>query len=339
MKYIFGPVPSRRLGLSLGVDLVPFKVCSFDCVYCECGNTTVKTLERKEYVPADEVLKEFRNVLSKGLVADYITFSGFGEPTLNVKFGFTASEIKKLTAVKLALLTNASLFWDKTVREEVAFCDYVLPSLDSAIEETFRRINRPCEGLKIEDIIEGLKAFREEYPDKKMAIEVLFVEGFNNNERELLALKDAFDYINPHEIHLNTVVRPPAESVRPVEKKFLEKAKSVLGERAVIVGEPHIERKINESKIEEAIIDTLKRRPLKASDIAELLKEDIRVVDKCIVHLKEKGIIKEVIFDGTIFYSIRGEEDEKAVDNATVNISSCGFCSGEEKGDNGDCSC
>jgi len=339
MKYIFGPVPSRRLGLSLGVDLVPFKVCSFDCVYCECGSTTVKTLERREYVPAEEVLAELKRVLDGGFFADYITFSGFGEPTLNVRFGFVASEIKKLTSTRLALLTNASLFRDREVRREAALCDYILPSLDSAVEETFRRINKPCEGVRVEDIVEGLKAFRTEYPHRKMAVEVLFVKGYNTSDEELSALKDALEYICPDEIHLNTVVRPPAEAVFPVDRAFLEKARAFFGEKAVIVGEAHIDKKTEMPGLEEAILDTIKRRPLTASDIAELLKEDIRVVDKCIARLKAEGKVREVLFGNNIFYAVREEGDEKTVDSADADVSPCGFRSGEKKGDNGNSAC
>lgn len=158
-KYLFGPVPSRRLGLSLGVDLVPHKVCSFDCVYCECGRTTCHTVERKEYVLVSEVLRELEEFMQDPLPFHYITFSGFGEPLLNKGFKRVAEWIKEHVDRPLALLTNSSLLIYPEVRKEASLCDLILPSLDAVSQDVFERINRPVKGLKARDIVEALRLF------------------------------------------------------------------------------------------------------------------------------------------------------------------------------------
>ncbi len=336
MKYIFGPVLSRRLGLSLGVDLVPFKVCSFDCVYCECGRTTLKTMERKEYVPAKEVLIELKAFLEKDIYVDFITFSGFGEPTLNIKFGDIASEIKKISGNKLALITNASLFNLKDVRKEASLCDVVLPSLDTAINETFRRINRPCEGINVEDLIQGLKSFRDEYSETKMALEILFVRGFNDSEKELEALKEAVEYIDPHEVHLNTVVRPPAEDVYGVSEEFLKYALKVLGEKARIVGVSHLKER-NCEALFQAIIEAIKRRPMTIGEIADLLGEDERIVGKYLIDLEVLGKVQKINHSGKIYYRGKNHEEDNSHFNADVS-SNCS-CPSKKEGYNGGGSC
>jgi len=149
-KYIFGPVASRRLGLSLGVDIVPAKVCSLDCIYCQVGRTTKKTVKRREYVPIRKVLAELKARLDKGLRADYITISGSGEPTLNSKIGVLIDRIKKITDIPVAIMTNGTLLYMADVRRDCRKADVVLPSLDAADEETFEKINRPNRNISIE---------------------------------------------------------------------------------------------------------------------------------------------------------------------------------------------
>jgi len=163
-KLIFGPVPSRRLGRSLGVDLVPYKVCSYDCIYCQVGKTTRKTATRDEYVPTDEVLAELAQVFEAGCECDYVTLSGSGEPTLHRDVGRIIARIKELTDTPVAVLTNGSLLSDPQVRKDLMQADLVVPSLDAADPETFEAINRPCAGLDFDAMVEGLAAFRREYP-------------------------------------------------------------------------------------------------------------------------------------------------------------------------------
>jgi wyosine [tRNA(Phe)-imidazoG37] synthetase (radical SAM superfamily) len=163
-KYIFGPVPSRRLGRSLGVDLVPYKTCTFDCIYCDLGRTTHKTVSRQSYVPPEEIqgeLELYLSVLDKK--PDYITLSGSGEPTLNTNVGEIIRKIKKITSTPAAVLTNGSLLSMDGVREDLSEADVVLPSLDAITPALFEYINRPHPSLGIEDIISGLIQFRKQY--------------------------------------------------------------------------------------------------------------------------------------------------------------------------------
>ena len=163
-KYLYGPVPSRRLGRSLGIDIVPPKICTLDCVYCQIGRTTQKTLERAEYVPVDEVAGEVKLRLAEGLEADFLTIGGSGEPTLNSRLGRLIDQIKGLTDIPVAVLTNGSLLYEEEVRQACAKADVVLPSLDAPDSETFEKVNRPQEGLGFDRFLGGLCEFRRPVP-------------------------------------------------------------------------------------------------------------------------------------------------------------------------------
>ena len=163
-KHLFGPVPSRRLGVSLGIDLVPHKTCTLDCVYCECGKTTNRTFERREYAPLDEILEELKNYMNENSEIDYITFSGSGEPTLHSGIGEIINFLKhNYPQYKVAVLTNGTLFYGKKLRDEVKSADLIIPSLDAASCEIFNKINRPYEKLNLDKIINGLIALRKEF--------------------------------------------------------------------------------------------------------------------------------------------------------------------------------
>lgn len=157
LQHVFGPVPSRRLGRSLGVDLVPFKTCTYDCIYCQVGRTTCKTMERKEWVPMDLVLDELEGKLA--CRPDYVTLSGSGEPTLHSRLGEIIEQIQAMTDVPVAVLTNGWLLWQPQVRAELALADMVLPSLDAGDPTKFNFINRPHPSLSFDRVVEGLIAF------------------------------------------------------------------------------------------------------------------------------------------------------------------------------------
>ena len=234
-NHIFGPVPSRRLGLSLGIDIVPMKTCSLSCIYCQVGKTPHTTISRQEYVSAREILTELEDLFNKGIRADWITFSGSGEPTLNSAIGEIITGIKALTNIPVCVITNGTLLWDTQVCRDVLESDAVMPSLDSAIEQTFHAICRPHPDLKIGKIIEGLVDFRKMYSGK-IWLEILLVEGINDSPEELEALCEAAMRISPDTIQLNTVVRPPAEiSAKPVSRERLEKIRDFFGVKAEII--------------------------------------------------------------------------------------------------------
>ena len=239
MKYIYGPVKSRRLGLSLGITVTPCKVCSFNCVYCQLGRTTLKTLEIKEYIKAEEIIRELniwlKNNPQAAQASNYITFSGAGEPTLNSKIGQLIAEIKKIMPVPIAVITNASLLNNPDVRKAVGLADLIVPSLDAATLEVFARINRPHESLRLDEIVRGLISLRKEFSGQ-IWLEVMLVRGINDDLRQIKKLREIIEKINPQKIQLNSPVRSTAEpNCLAVDKSKLEKIKEILGEKCEII--------------------------------------------------------------------------------------------------------
>ena len=239
MKYIYGPVKSRRLNLSLGITLTPYKICSFNCVYCQLGRTLDTTSERKEYIPIQEIIHELKlwlqNNIQEAGNLNYITLSGSGEPTLNIKIGQLILEIKKITTLPVAVITNASLLNLALVRQAVSYADLIIPSLDAVTPEIFTKINRPKEGINIEDIINGLIDLRKEFKGK-IWLEVMLIRGINDDLAHIRKLKDIIDRIKPDKIHLNSPARPTAEdNILGPDKKKLQKFKEILGEKCEII--------------------------------------------------------------------------------------------------------
>lgn len=223
-EYVFGPVPSRRLGRSLGVDLVPFKTCTYDCIYCQLGRTTQKTVTLQEFFPVTDVLAAVRNRLSTAPKPVYITLSGSGEPTLYSRIEEVIVGIKQLTNIPLAVLTNGSLFWQSEVRRALLQADLVIPSLDAGDADLFAYVNRPHPSLSFRQVTEGLIAFGKEYRGV-MCLEVVLLAGVTAIESEVRKLAQWIEQINPDNVQLNTVTRPPAEDfalpVTPEQKSRL----------------------------------------------------------------------------------------------------------------------
>ena len=316
-KYLYGPVPSRRLGLSCGIDIVPFKVCTLDCIYCQLGKTVHTTVERKEYIPVKPVLAESKEALAEGLQADYITIAGSGEPTLNSKLGEMIDGIKKLTNIPVAILTNGTLLYRQDVRDDCSKADVVMPSLDAGDEQTFQRINRPNGVINIEKLISGLIEFRKEFTGP-IWLEVFFVEGINTSDEQIAKIKDAIKLINPDKIHLNTAVRPTA--VLKITRLSAEKLRQIadqLGPKSEIVADfsPSTSSILNENKIEDvpghhavmnqktqALLSMLKRRPCSLKDICSGLGIHRNEAIKSISNLQNRGIIQTEDKDGTVFF-------------------------------------
>ena len=308
-KYLFGPVPSRRLGMSLGVDLVPHKICSLNCVYCECGRTTNLTIERKEYVLYDDVTKELKDYFDTHPAPDYITFSGSGEPTLNSRIGDVLQFIKlKKPEIPIAVLTNGTLFKDKQVRNELLTADIVLPSLDAASDLTFRKINRPFRELNIQDYIKGLQDFRNEYKGK-IWLEVLILPGYNDNTKELELLKEAFINIKPDIIQINTLDRPGAvDNIRSATKTELKQVADFWNlENVEIIAAAPERKDINSYRkdMETAILETIYRRPCTLYDLAKILGTHINEVNKYLDVLEADDKIKVVRQKRGLFYQIK----------------------------------
>ena len=293
---IFGPVPSRRLGYSLGIDPIPFKTCTLDCVYCQLGRTTNKTILRKEYVKVGEIVKNVKSVLSSGKAIDYLTFSGSGEPTLNSKIGEMIKTLKEFTSIPIAVLTNGTLLSLPLVREMLKLADVVIPSLDAATQEVFQRVNRPHSSLRIEEVINGIVEFRKVYSGK-IWLEVMLVKGVNDHQEELLAIKKAIGRINPNKVQLNTPVRPPAESwVKPLSDVELEKVKKFFGEETEIIAE--FKRKgiqAYSEDMEQEILALLLRRPVTVEEISATLGFHVNEIVKYLEVLEREGkvVMKE----------------------------------------------
>ena len=308
-KYLFGPVPSRRLGMSLGIDLIPHKICTLNCVYCECGPTTKLTLERKEYIPYNDVVKELNNYFSDNPDSDYITFSGSGEPTLNSRIGDVLRFIKlKKPDIPVAVLTNGTLFYQKQLRKELCDADLVLPSLDAASELSFQRINRPYHGLNIQEYIQGLQDFRNEYKGK-IWLEVLILPGYNDNSEDLKLLKKAFDKIQPDIIQLNTLDRPGTVSdIRAADRTELQQIADYWRlDNVEIIASASKRKDIKSYRedIETAILETIYRRPCTLNDLVKILGSHVNEINKYLDILEANNKIEPNRQERGLFYKIK----------------------------------
>lgn len=289
MPHIFGPVPSRRLGLSLGIDLIPAKTCSYDCLYCQVGRTTEKIVEPEAFVPVRDIMEELKERLKK-ISPDTITLSGSGEPTLYSHLARLISAIKETTDIRIAILTNGSLFWKEEVRAEVLGAHIIAPTLSTVFEETYRAIHRPHADIDLRMIIDGLKALRRDFRGL-IFLEVVLLAGFNDSDREIEGLKRVIREISPDRVQLNTVVRPPADSrALSLDSERLEEIKNFFGERAEIIADiaPEQRRQVFES-YEETILETARRRPMRAVDLANVLNLPLEEVEGLLEGLLGKG--------------------------------------------------
>ena len=303
MSSVFGPVPSRRLGFSLGVDLVPFKTCTLDCVYCQLGRTTRKTIRRRPYIPADRITAELKDTLARGQEIDYITLSGSGEPTLNSEMGRIIEEIKKISDTPVAVLTNGTLFALKSVRREACRADLVIPSLDAVSQDVFERINRPHLGLRIEEIIEGLKTFRTQFKGQ-IWLEVMLVKGINDGPDTIEPLRELIPELGCDRIQLNTVIRPPTEAyAQPLDDDEMAAIKRRLGETCEIISRATRRgQKAYKKDVEQQILGLLGRRPVTVRDISESLGLHENEVIKYLETLSKSGEVRTERFGGNTYY-------------------------------------
>jgi wyosine [tRNA(Phe)-imidazoG37] synthetase (radical SAM superfamily) len=235
MKYVFGPVSSKRLGQSLGVDLLPPKSCTWNCVYCQLGKTKAFVADRKEFFAREEVLEEIRQALAGTTSLDWITFVGSGETMLYKGIGWLIAEVKKLTSVPVAVITNGSLFYLPEVRRELLQADAVLPSLNAGSAALHEKIDRPAPGLTYQRHIEGLAAFRREYKGR-LWIEVMLLGGINDSDEALQELAAVLKEINPDMVHLVLPTRPaPEQEVHLPSSERIQRAITILSEVVTVV--------------------------------------------------------------------------------------------------------
>ncbi len=284
--YVFGPVPSRRLGISLGVDLTPTKTCSFDCLYCQLSRTRFHTAKRDRFCPPEDVIKELHDVLEEIATPDWITFSGTGEPTLNIDLGFIISELKKFCPAPVCVITNSSLLHLPEVRNELMLADRILPTLTSVDPETFKRIHRPAEGIELEQILSGLKEFSAIFPGS-IELEIFVIPGMNDSSEEIEGIRNfVLELAKVDSVYLNTAVRMPLENeVTTADHQKLESFREQLNlripittafERNIVPARP---ARWNRANAENEILKLLLRHPCNGEQLKQMLDiEPVRLL-------------------------------------------------------------
>ncbi len=314
MKYCFGPVPSRRLGRSLGVDLLPAKTCNMDCIYCEIGKGHGTTCDIDEYFPFSEIRDEIDHIVSQGTPEfDCLTFTASGEPTLYSRLGDLIAFARSRADRPVAVLTNAGIVFQEKVMDALAKADFVLASLDAATEKVFRKINRPHPCIELTRVIEGLAELRSMMRGE-LWLEILFVADINDSDQEVEALSVAMQKILPHRIQLNTVVRPPAEDwARPVSSARLQEIAMKLGERAEVIVDFKQKMAAGASGLVEAeVLEMLKRRPLTCRDIKALFSFEADI-EGILQGLEKRGLVYRRSMNSGDFFLARTKVDgEKA---------------------------
>jgi wyosine [tRNA(Phe)-imidazoG37] synthetase (radical SAM superfamily) len=304
-RYLFGPVPSRRLGRSLGVDLTPFKTCSHDCVFCQLGRTTHKTIKRKEYVPTEEVLAELDHWLSTDGQADYITLSGSGEPTLHSDFGRILEFIRTSTKIPSVMLTNGSMLFLPEVRLAASAANVVKVSLSAWNQPSFEWVNRPPAGLRFDQLLEGQKAFRSQFTGQ-LWVEVFLILGMNSMPEDVQKIAALTKEIGPDRIQLNTAVRPTAEKfAAPFPHRRMSELTHLFQPQAEMIAHfnpaSHAQVKVDRHRI----LEMLQRRPCTANQIADGFGMHINEVLKYLGLLTREDHIHSAIKQDGVYYSCR----------------------------------
>lgn len=302
-QYVFGPVPSRRLGRSLGVDIVPLKVCSYDCIYCQLGRTAIKTVERKEWVATSAVLDELKRKIDTR--PDYITFSGSGEPTLHSGLGEIIEHIRSITKTPVAVLTNGSLLWQPEVRAQVAMADVVMPSLDAGDELLFQAVNRPHPDITFEKLVAGLGQFRREFAGQYW-LEVLVLAGYTDLPAHVEKIAELVGRIQPDRVQLNTAVRPPAEAFAvPVPQARLTELARLFHPKAEVIAEYRRRvRSVPADAGPQAILELLRRRPCTQEDVARGLAMRPIEAAKHLAQLESARLIVSQSHKGQVYYQL-----------------------------------
>ena len=293
MKYVFGPVPSRRLGQSLGIDTIPLKTCNWNCVYCQLGRSVPLTNERKEYIPSDEILSEVERALTihKPGEIDWVTFVGSGEPLLHDKMGWLIQQVKKMTKLPVAVITNGSLLYLPEVRQELIAADAVLPTLDAGTADLYRKINRPHPETTFERLVDGLIAFQEEYRGN-LWVEIMLVDRLNDTPEALWDIAKILQSVNPDAVHINLPTRPPAETwVKPSHSDSLMGAMAIFGYIAQVVhpAEESFDLSGFDNPVD-AIISVITRHPMSQDQLERALEFWLPgQVDRVLVDLEASG--------------------------------------------------
>lgn len=309
MSYIYGPVPSRRLGRSLGVDPLPLKTCNFSCVYCQLGRTKRYTTVRREFFPKEDIAEEMENRVEKigKENIDYITFAGSGEPTLYRGLGWLIERAKD-SGIPVAVLTNGSLLNDKAVRKDLCEADVVLPTLDAGDEKTFKKMNRPYR-ISFDSMVEGMVKFREEFHGK-LWFEFMAIDGLNDSSQEIMRIKDILDGAGADRVYINVPIRAPAEPW-VIGSRRIQEIKAVLSKSFEIVmpeeGEFGVISK-NKEGVKKEILDIIRRHPMRREQIKEILEE--KGFEDLIEEIIEEKEVELFLHDSREYFRIRRSNEQ-----------------------------
>ncbi|MCF7874892.1 MAG: radical SAM protein [Candidatus Omnitrophica bacterium] len=306
MEYFYGPVPSRRLGFSLGVDLTPKKSCSFNCIYCQLQIVAEPRMKRSFFIDFAKFKDEFRAVLSKNPKIDYITLSGSGEPTLHKDLGKIIKALKEISDYQypVAVITNASLLQRKKVRDELKEADLIIPSLDAPTAEIFKKINRPHPKINFYKIKKGCIKLRREFKGK-IWLEIMLIKGVNDSLDSAHKFRKVIKRIKPDRVQLNLPVRPSAEENLVPDLKQVEKITEIIGQDVEVVAAFPKNKKLKQAKIrEEEVLSYLRRRPATIDDLSSFLGINISELLKYLTQLKDKKKVKVKSEEGIKYFLI-----------------------------------
>ena len=307
---IYGPVLSRRFGYSLGIDIIPYKTCTYDCIYCQLGKTTNKTVERKRYTKVNIkiFLQDLKNIISSDKKIDYITFSGLGEPTLNSDIGILIDRVKEVTDIPVVVLTGGGILYKEEVVSDIKNADLIKVSLDAPNDKILKKINRPHHNINFQKNLDGLKQLLGSF-NGKVWLEIMLVKGINDAIETANEFKNIIDAIGNgiEKIHLNTTVRPTGgKNVLIPDSKRLLEIKEILGEKAKVI--KYKKTKLQDKKrknLENDIIELAKRRPVSAKDISDSLEVNLNEVIKSLRELLIKDKINNKVYNNIKYYYIK----------------------------------
>jgi len=308
MKYIYGPVPSRRLGRSLGIDPIPSKTCNYQCIYCQLGKTTFFTNERRNYYPKEEIIAEMREAIEQNeKKIDYLTFVGSGEPTLYKDLEELILTAKELSKNPISVITNGALLYNSEVSKTLMLADVVLPSLDAGDSKLFIKINRPHPSLKYNEIIQGLIEFKKRFKGK-LWLEIMIIKGVNDSNENLLKIKEKIDLIKPDRIDINVPTRPPAENwVKIPDKSIIPLLMEIFGDIYDINFPEKGKFDIYSSGFENEVLSIIERHPMRQDQIIETFSTDNFNQKEILQRLKaleSRKIITRVIYNKQIFWKL-----------------------------------
>ncbi|MCI6153351.1 radical SAM protein [Fusobacterium perfoetens] len=305
LKFVYGPIPSRRLGKSLGVSPIPQKTCNYSCIYCQLGRTNKMTNERQEFFKLEDIINEFKVYLKNSDVFDVVTVVGEGEPTLYSRLGELVRELKKLTDKPVAVITNGALLNDKKVQEDLMEADIVLPSINGYNEEISKKIDRPYGKIKFDETLKGIIEFSHLY-EGELWLEIMLLDGINDSKESIAEYKKLLEKIKYTRVYLNTCVRPPAEpDVNMISKEKMQYAVEELGGISIdMLSSGSFFSEILDDY--EAVLSLCKRHPMNQFELRSFLESrKVTEIDKMINKIEKDSKFNIINYKGIKTYRVK----------------------------------